>query len=217
MDVAKDDHEDTPIVKDDFAEWHSTTDESEEEDFYVHRKLILSNLNVDTRKSNIVKFFQGVGKPDSIDIPKEVDMDGFRYCYVTFETAFMTNKALELKGKYLLMRPVEIDRVPNQQRALYVGGFDQEIDEKALKDEIRDCFEWYGEVQEIYLPKYKESGRLLGFGYVYMHQDPSCEEACKELNSTIMRGFKIQVRNCHPRYGVIRRAIDAEARVGSES
>ena len=63
-------------------------------------------------------------------------------------------------------------------RKVFVGGIAMEVD----RDMIRDDFGRFGEIEDVFLPTDRATGRLRGFGFVTYKDSRDAHEAAAEMH-----------------------------------
>ena len=63
-------------------------------------------------------------------------------------------------------------------RKIFVGGLPFEVDKEALSSD----FGKFGEIEDIYLPTERETGRLRGFGFVTYRDGRDAEDAARDMH-----------------------------------
>ncbi len=66
-------------------------------------------------------------------------------------------------------------------------------------DDLRECFEEFGEVASANVITDKFTGKSKGFGFVEMENDDEAKNAISELNDTELDGRTIVVKKAEPR------------------
>jgi len=62
-------------------------------------------------------------------------------------------------------------------RKIFIGGLPFSADE----DVIRDDFGKYGEIEDVYLPKERDTGKLRGFGFVTFKDPRDAQDASDDM------------------------------------
>lgn len=78
---------------------------------------------------------------------------------------------------------------------IYVGN----IPFGASPDEVRELFAQYGDVDRVYLPADRDTGRPRGFGFVEMPNDEEGHNAIEALNGHELDGRALRVNEARPR------------------
>ena len=63
-------------------------------------------------------------------------------------------------------------------RKVFVGGLPFAVDDAMIRDE----FGRFGEIEDIYLPRERESGKPRGFGFVTFREGRDADDASRELH-----------------------------------
>eukprot|EP00308_Calcidiscus_leptoporus_P013354 CAMPEP_0119360276 /NCGR_PEP_ID=MMETSP1334-20130426/7936_1 /TAXON_ID=127549 /ORGANISM="Calcidiscus leptoporus, Strain RCC1130" /LENGTH=211 /DNA_ID=CAMNT_0007375095 /DNA_START=48 /DNA_END=683 /DNA_ORIENTATION=- len=80
-------------------------------------------------------------------------------------------------------------------RKIFIGGLPFSADEHA----IREDFGKYGPIEDVYLPKERDSGKLRGFGFVTFKDSRDAREASDEMHGRDYRGREITCNIARPR------------------
>ena len=78
---------------------------------------------------------------------------------------------------------------------LYVGN----MSFKTTEDELRDAFEQFGSVTDIYVAMDKMTGRPRGFAFVTMGTDEEAAKAAEAMNGTDLGGRALTVNEARPK------------------
>ncbi|MDJ0568364.1 MAG: RNA-binding protein [Pleurocapsa sp. MO_192.B19] len=79
--------------------------------------------------------------------------------------------------------------------SIYVGNLAYEIN----KEDLHEVFNEYGNVQRVYIPTDRETGRVRGFAFVEMESEANEELAIKTLDGAEWMGRDIKVDKARPR------------------
>jgi RNA recognition motif-containing protein len=79
--------------------------------------------------------------------------------------------------------------------SIYVGNLPNEVTEAELKE----VFSEYGAVQQIYLPKDRETGRFRGFAFVTLKSEAEEAGAIADLDGAEWMGRELKVNKARPR------------------
>lgn len=82
-----------------------------------------------------------------------------------------------------------------EQVKLYVGNLDYDTNE----DRLREAFQAYGTITDVFLPKEHGTDRLRGFGFVTIDGRTNAEEAINKLDSTELDNRTIRVNESRPK------------------
>lgn len=66
-------------------------------------------------------------------------------------------------------------------------------------DQVQELFAQFGEVDRVYLPSDRDSGRPRGFGFVEMKVDEEGRKAIEELDGQELDGRPLKVNEARPR------------------
>mmetsp|Transcript_5415 Transcript_5415/g.9062 ORF Transcript_5415/g.9062 Transcript_5415/m.9062 type:complete len:198 (+) Transcript_5415:32-625(+) len=80
-------------------------------------------------------------------------------------------------------------------RKIFIGGLPFSADE----DLIRDDFGKYGEIEDVYLPKERDTGKLRGFGFVTYRDTRDAQDASDDMTGRDYHGREITVNIAKPR------------------
>merc|ERR1712087_986818 len=80
-------------------------------------------------------------------------------------------------------------------RKIFIGGLPFSVDD----DQIRSDFGKYGEIEDVYLPKERDSGKLRGFGFVTFKDPRDAEDASADMSGRDYNGREITVNIARPR------------------
>lgn len=79
-------------------------------------------------------------------------------------------------------------------KKLYVGNLPFTVDSKKLEE----LFSQYGQLDEVVVITFKDSGKSKGFGFVTIVDDAQAEKAMKEMNEKEVEGRQILVNEAKP-------------------
>ena len=68
-------------------------------------------------------------------------------------------------------------------RKVFVGGIPFGVDQH----NVREDFGKYGEIEDVYLPQDRETGKLRGFGFVTFRDSRDANDAAKALNGCVLQ------------------------------
>jgi nucleolin len=141
------------------------------------------------------------------------------FAYVEFADATSVEKALQLSGKDIDGRPINVDRStnnkssggsgnPNEGRraaygdktsppnsVLFVGNLSWDANE----DSLWDVFAEYGDVKSVRVPTDRESGKVKGFGYVEFFAIESAKKAFEGVQGMELLGRNLRLDYSQPR------------------
>ena len=63
-------------------------------------------------------------------------------------------------------------------RKVFVGGIALGVDQQG----VREAFEKFGDIEDVYLPSDRNTGKLRGFGFVTYRDPRDAEDAAKEMH-----------------------------------
>lgn len=169
----------------------------------VARQVYVEGLPYSASEADIAKFFAGCGELEGIKAPRWQDTGRLRgYAHVTFTSAAAATKALERDGRYLGDRFINVARArptsdgaasslatasrprPQGCTTLFVKNLPYEWEEEA----VRAAFAAYGKVASVRLPRWNNTGRVKGSGYVQFESGLSCEAAMKAFRAALEGG-----------------------------
>ncbi|EOD31364.1 hypothetical protein EMIHUDRAFT_77886, partial [Emiliania huxleyi CCMP1516] len=81
------------------------------------------------------------------------------------------------------------------QRKIFIGGLPHEADQET----IREDFGRYGEIEDVYLPRDRETGKPKGFGFVTYRDHRDASEAATAMGGRDYRGRSITCNIARPR------------------
>lgn len=141
------------------------------------------------------------------------------FAYVEFADPASVEKALELSGKEIDGRPINVDRStsnkssggagnPNEARraafgdktsppssTLFVGNLSWD----ASEDSLWDVFAEYGDVKGVRMPTDRETGKVKGYGYVEFFNTESAEKAFEGAQGMELLGRNLRLDYSQPR------------------
>lgn len=80
-------------------------------------------------------------------------------------------------------------------KKLYVGN----LPYRTTEDELRQLFGQVGEVQDVYLPTDRETGRPRGFGFVELSDDAAASEAIRRFDGYTLGDRQLRVNEAQER------------------
>ena len=141
------------------------------------------------------------------------------FAYVEFADPASVEKALELSGKEIDGRPINVDRStnnkasgggsnPNEARraafgdnikppssVLFVGNMSWD----ATEDSLWDVFAEYGDVKSVRVPTDRDSGKMKGFGYVEFFDIEIAKKAFEGAQGMDLLGRNLRLDYSQPR------------------
>jgi nucleolin len=141
------------------------------------------------------------------------------FAYVEFADLTSVEKALQLSGKEIDNRPVNVDRCTNNKAfggqgnanearraaygdktnplssVLFVGNLSWD----ASEDSLWDLFAEYGDVKSVRVPTDRESGKVKGFGYVEFFDIESAKKAFQDAQGKEILGRNLRLDYSQPR------------------
>ncbi len=135
--------------------------------------------------------------------------------YVTFATAAAVEAALQLSGKEIDGRPINVDKSEEKDRStvrqnradkfgdkasepastLFVGN----LSFNSTEDSLWEVFATYGDVKSVRLPTDRETGNPKGFGYVEFTDIEAAKKAFEGATGTEVDGRAIRIDYSQPR------------------
>lgn len=70
---------------------------------------------------------------------------------------------------------------------------------QATEQELQDFLSSYGAVQEVFMPKDRETGKPRGFAFVTFEDDAAAQEALRDLNGKEFSGRPLTVNEARPK------------------
>ncbi len=70
---------------------------------------------------------------------------------------------------------------------------------QATEQELQDFLSSYGEIEEVFMPKDRETGRPRGFAFVTFTDDAAAQDALRELNGKEFAGRELTVNEARPK------------------
>ena len=83
----------------------------------------------------------------------------------------------------------------SEDAKLFVGSLSYDAEE----NDLRDVFEKYGTVSEIFIPTDRETGKKRGFGFVQYETAEDAQEAIKGANGADICGREVNINIAKPR------------------
>ena len=74
-------------------------------------------------------------------------------------------------------------------KRIYVGN----LSYRTTEDQLRDLFSQAGEVQDVFLPSDRETGRMRGFGFVEFADDAATQEAIRMFDGYTLDDRQLRV------------------------
>jgi len=141
------------------------------------------------------------------------------FAYVEFADPASVEKALQLSGKEIDGRPVNVDRStnnkasggasqPNEGRRAAYGDktsppssvlFVGNLSWSATEDSLWEVFAEYGDVKSVRVPTDRESGKVKGFGYVQFFDIESAKKAFEGAQNMDLLGRNLRLDFSQPR------------------
>jgi len=78
---------------------------------------------------------------------------------------------------------------------IYVGN----LNYKTTHQSIQDLFAQHGQVEEVYIPTDRETGRVRGFAFVTMPNDEEAQAAINALQNAQLDGRPLRINEARPR------------------
>ncbi|KAH9956803.1 hypothetical protein BC827DRAFT_1229353 [Russula dissimulans] len=143
------------------------------------------------------------------------------FAYVEFADPASVEKALQLSGKEIDGRPINVDRStsnkgsgatskPNDGRRAAYGDktsppssvlFVGNLSWSATEDSLWDVFAEYGDVKNVRVPTDRESGKVKGFGYVEFFDIENAKKAHEGAQNMELLGRNLRLDFSQPRDG----------------
>jgi len=83
----------------------------------------------------------------------------------------------------------------NEDRKVFVGGIPFGVDQNV----VREDFMQYGEIEDVYLPTDRDTGKLRGFAFVTYRDSRDAHDACGAMHGRDYHGRQITVNIAKPR------------------
>jgi nucleolin len=191
------------VADDDYAAADDAAADDGNDAGALARQVYVEGLPYSASEADIAKFFAGCGDVEGIKAPRWQDTGRLRgYAHVTFTSAAAASKALERDGRYLGDRFINVARArptsdgaasalatasrprPQGCATLFVKNLPYEWEEEAVKA----AFAPFGKVASVRLPRWNNTGRVKGSGYVQFESGLSCEAAMKAFRAALEAG-----------------------------
>ena len=82
-------------------------------------------------------------------------------------------------------------------KRIYVGN----LSYRTTEDQLRDLFSQAGEVQDVFLPSDRETGRMRGFGFVEFADDAATQEAIRMFDGYTLDDRQLRVNEAQEKPG----------------
>lgn len=174
---------------------------SQEADF---SKLYIGNLSYETTAEDLNAAFSEIGEVSNIYIPVDrysgsprgfafvaMNHDDAEKVIQAFDGSIMDGRTIEVK--FSLPRGTKAPRRKNEIK-LYVGNISFDTEEEGL----RDLFEKYGPVIDLYVPTDQQTGRPRGFAFVSL-EPAMAERAIEEIDNYELDGRFLRVNEAQPK------------------
>jgi nucleolin len=192
----------------------SVTDDSSSSTVFVGR--LSWNVDNDWLKSE----FEECGEVVAARVQMDRNTGKSRgFAYVEFADPTSVEKALQLSGKEIDGRPINVDRStsnkgsggannPNDARRAAYGDktsppssvlFVGNLSWHATEDSLWDVFSEYGDVKSVRVPTDRESGKVKGFGYVEFFDIEVAKKAFEGTQNMELLGRPLRVDYSQPR------------------
>lgn len=140
------------------------------------RTIFLSGLSYETTEETLHEYFDVYGEIEKLNLPKYQDsQNNIGYCHITFTDSESAKNALEMNGKVVDNRYLEIEMARGARsfatqedvdsivsRTVFVKNLPYECAE----DEVGDFFSSCGEILEVRLVYHPVQKYFKGFGYI---------------------------------------------------
>ncbi len=188
----KDDVEDGPSHKAAPADSDVMARFGAEGEFDDQRTVFAGGVPYQANREDIIRFFSEAG------VVSRVRMLQYRgksngACFVEMATPAEAHRAAALDGELFLQRPVRVNLAtekPGSQKgvSVYVGNLAFTTSEKLLRAIFGHC----GDIVNVKMPLFHDSGKLRGFAIVDLDSEASRQRAIK-LNGMKVEGREIRV------------------------
>lgn len=170
-------------------------------------KIYVGNIRYETSKDELSEFFSQFGTVDNVFLPTDRETGearGFAFLSMPEDDGMKAIEATD--GTEFQGRILNVNKsLPRGQKAprrnkgydetkVYVGNlsFDTET------DALRDMFEEYGYVRDVYIPVDRDTGRPRGFAFVNMDNE-AAQRAIEEVDGCELDGRIIRVNEAQNR------------------
>jgi len=169
-------------------------------------KLYLGNISFETTKEDILDHFSQYGPVKDCYIPTSRDTGlprGFAFLTMNkegCEAAIAGADGMEFGGrdievKHSLPRGTKAPRREREpQTKLYIGNLSYQTEEEVL----REVFEQYGTITDLYMPYDRYSGERRGFAFITVHPDVAVQ-IVEELDGFELDGRMLRVNEARPK------------------
>ncbi|EQC39365.1 hypothetical protein SDRG_03568 [Saprolegnia diclina VS20] len=167
--------------------------------------IFIGGLPFDTEEEHISDLFARFGEIESIHMPKKRNGTPMGTCFVRFESAEAAANALELDGEQCGSRYMAVKKAEQPRERAPASTEKPEgctsirfanVPYNVTEDSIREMFAHCGDISSIYFPKDKDTGRVLGYGFVeFVHTDST--DKALELDESEFNGRTLRVNYSH--------------------
>lgn len=161
-------------------------------------KVYVGNLSYDTTEEGLSAEFSGL-KIASVNIVKYSDTGRSKgFGFIEFETEEDAQNALAKNGTVVDGREIVVSEPrPAEERSskkLYVGNLSYDV----TADDLRAAFEKYGEIVDVTVLVFEDTGKSRGFGFVEYANEEDAQKAL-EMDSQDMAGRPLKVNLAMPK------------------
>ncbi|OQS05377.1 nucleolin [Thraustotheca clavata] len=178
---------------------HFFTSSAEQEQWKC--TVFIGGLPYDTEEDHIANLFGQFGDVVSVRMPKRRNGKPMGTCFVQFSDAQAALSALELDGEQCGSRymAVKMAEAPRKRESFITEKPEgctnirfANVPFNTTEEDIREIFSHCGDISSVYFPKDKDTGRLLGYGFVEFINTESTDKAI-ELDESDFNGRTLRV------------------------
>ncbi|OQR97594.1 hypothetical protein ACHHYP_10208 [Achlya hypogyna] len=167
--------------------------------------VFIGGLPWDTEEDQLRELFQQFGEIKSVHFPKKRNGMPLGTAFVQFSDAESAANAIELNGEQCGSRYMSVKIAEPRRSRDPVSGEKPEgctsvrfanVPYNVTEESIREIFAHCGDISSIYFPKDKDTGRVLGYGFVeFVHSDST--DKALELDESEFHGRTLRVNYSH--------------------
>jgi len=180
-------------------------------------KMYIGNISFETTSEELTEYFSTWGRVKDCYLPTDRQTGqprGFAFITMTPEgvAASIENAdGIDFGGRTIEVK-VSLPRgtkAPKRQKSpetkLYIGNLSYDTDEEVL----REVFEQYGTLLDVYMPIDRYSGERRGFAFISVHPDVAAQ-IVEELDGFELDGRILRVNEAKPKGTVVERYVEDE-------